>query len=73
MKSWQEYAKTWVNPNRLHISIRKALPFKDNPDFSPWKLMWYGYCDSCHKTWQFHFFGATLGYGLEHLRRHGCK
>lgn len=30
--------------------------------------MWIGTC-SCGKKWQFWFFGATLGYGLEHLRR----
>jgi hypothetical protein len=32
--------------------------------------MWRGQCD-CGKTWQFWFFGATLGYGLEHQRRCG--
>lgn len=32
---------------------------------------WKGYC-LCGKQFQFHFFGATLGFGLEHLRRsHG--
>lgn len=31
--------------------------------------MWYGYCQGCNKRWQYWYFGATLGYGLEHIRR----
>lgn len=35
--------------------------------------MWQGRCyiTNCSRpTWQFWAFGATLGYGLEHIRRH---
>lgn len=36
-----------------------------------WTLnMWCGSC-TCGSTWQFWAFGATLGFGLEHLRRCG--
>lgn len=31
--------------------------------------MWRGYCQGCGKRTQFWFFGATLGYMLEHIRR----
>jgi len=44
------------------------------PKIEVWKSKeerqeWMGVC-SCGKAWMFHFFGATLGFGLEHLRRH---
>jgi hypothetical protein len=31
--------------------------------------MWRGHCSACNKYTQFWFFGATLGYMLEHIRR----
>jgi hypothetical protein len=34
-----------------------------------YQRMWCGKCYGCGGVWQFHFFGATLGYGLEHQRR----
>lgn len=47
----------------MHIHVRKEM--------DPWPAfthMWKGEC-TCGSKWQFWFFGATLGYGLEHLRR----
>jgi hypothetical protein len=50
---------------RVHrIRIRKQMKDVHNLDFR----MWVGKC-SCGMEWQFWFFGATLGWGLEHLRR----
>jgi hypothetical protein len=48
--------------NAVHISIAKRI------EGIPFSGMWVGDC-TCGKVWKFWFFGATLGYGLEHIRR----
>lgn len=48
----------------MKIKVWKQL----KPDVQFFR-MWRGKCLRCQKTWQFWFFGATLGYGLEHQRR----
>lgn len=50
--------------NAVHIHIWK----QNNFTVLRGGEMWEGKC-TCGKTWKFWFFGATLGYGLEHIRR----
>ena len=47
-----------------HIRI-----FKERSRIHSFYSMWRGGC-TCGHDWQFWFFGAALGYGIEHLRRH---
>jgi hypothetical protein len=50
---------------RPHIVVNKQMA----GDYTtPGFHMWCGICTCCWKQWQFWFFGATFGYGLEHLR-----
>lgn len=58
-----------VAPVPCRVKIRKR---DTNTVLKLFMPMWTGNC-ACGKTWQFHFFGATLGYGLEHLRRRACE
>lgn len=54
-----------MTTHKIDIKHRAAKPAF--PGYHEWK-MWRGVC-TCGEDWQFHFFGATLGYGLEHIRR----
>ena len=52
--------------NRPHIIINKQL---EGDWKTPGYKMWNGICLKCMTQWRFWFFGATLGFGLEHIRR----
>lgn len=54
---------------KIKVRKKSPVPAVEKLHFNPTFVMWVGEC-TCTVTWQFHFFGATLGYGLEHLRRH---
>jgi len=61
--------RTYASAHYKKIHIYKEL----NPYHKRSYRMWKGYCylPNCkRRSWQFWFFGATLGYGLEHIRRH---
>ena len=48
----------------------KVRVWKEKDRNQAWTFnMWRGYCGACDKYIQFWFFGATLGYMLEHIRR----
>lgn len=60
-----------MTEKRLHIWVRWQPKDKTGQKRKLFDQMWKGGCDNCGQTWQFCFWGATLGYGLEHLRRCG--
>ena len=64
---WEElHAETLARvarENAIHITV-----YKEKRPYPAHEDMWRGYC-TCGKDWQFWYFGATLGYGLEHIRR----
>ncbi len=53
----------------MSIKIRKKVPRIPGWDIPSRMKMWYGECFDCGYFWQYWDFGATLGAGLEHMRR----
>ena len=62
--AWGLCSCEWRKANAPRIRVRKQL----NSALDYYN-MWEGWCSKCKYKWQFWFFGATLGHGLEHQRR----
>lgn len=49
----------------------KLRVWKETDPDARFHRMWRGECRDCGDTWQFWFWGATLGFAFQH-RYHGC-
>jgi hypothetical protein len=58
----------WKNVCGPAIRVWLGVPRQRSFGLQHHSVMWCGACN-CGKTWQYFDHGATLGAGLEHLRR----